>query len=139
MEDTKPDTKSDKKPSTKPDTKGKKNRLGKKIALGRGLSALIPNAMPTEQEKDSYFQCNLNDIVPNKYQPRRVFDEDELNKLSASIKDKGVLQPILVRKREVGYEIIVGERRFKAACMANIEYIPLDQISAYIIPYMALI
>ncbi len=102
----------------------KKSKPRKRVALGRGLSALIPDTAPMEKKSSSYFHCNIKDIIPNKFQPRRVFDEIELEKLSDSIQEKGVLQPVLVRKIDVGYELIAGERRYRAASMCKLEYIP---------------
>lgn len=73
---------------------------------------------------------DIKDIVANKYQPRQAFDSDALFKLSASIKQQGLLQPILVRKTEQGYEIIAGERRFRASMLAG-----KKSIQALVIPF----
>ena len=87
--------------------------------LGRGLDALIPGAMapaPTAQAPSSDYQrLPLDRIRPNPYQPRREFDEAELAELQASLKASGLLQPITVRHSGDGFELISGERRFRAA------------------------
>lgn len=93
-------------------------------ALGKGLSALIPEKIDsTEGESIKYLK--LTEIRENNQQPRIEFDRGGLSELIASIKEKGVLQPILVRKRDDGYEIIAGERRFRAARELNLEKIPV--------------
>ena len=66
----------------------------------------------------------LDDIIPNRFQPREVFNEEALKELSASIKEHGVIQPIIVRKIGDKYEIIAGERRYKASTMAGLTKIP---------------
>jgi len=94
-----------------------------KKALGRGLQTLIPvgNALGRDEIED----VPLSLISPNPFQPRRVFDEAELEELANSVKAKGVLQPILVRKLgDGGYELIVGERRWRAAKLAGLKKIP---------------
>lgn len=94
-----------------------------KPALGRGLSALIP-----EKEKgraNEVLALNINIIQPNEYQPRRVFNDSALNDLVASIKEKGIIQPVIVRKTsETGYQLIAGERRWRAARIAGLSSIP---------------
>jgi len=101
--------------------------LKKRAALGRGLDSLIPSApQPTVAEKDAvYFMCNTDRIRPNPYQPRIQFSDDELAELSASIKEQGVLQPLLVRKNAAGYELIAGERRLRASKMAGLKQVPV--------------
>ena len=102
----------------------------KKLALGRGLGALIPETLPMEsdasaaQEK-SYLECDVDLIQPNRFQPRSHFGEEELAQLSESIRTQGVLQPILVRKLEMGYELVVGERRLRAAKLAGLAKVPV--------------
>ncbi len=95
-----------------------------KKGLGRGLSSLIGE---TEVENKTN-NLSLADIVPNKYQPRKNFDEENLNDLINSIKERGVIQPIIVRKSETNnlkYEIIAGERRWLAAQKAGLNEIPV--------------
>ena len=90
-----------------------------KKGLGRGLSSLIGETK-VESKKN---QLSVSDLVPNKYQPRKVFDETNLNELTNSIKERGILQPIIVRKsndEKSKYEIIAGERRWLAAQRAGL-------------------
>ena len=90
-----------------------------KKGLGRGLSSLIGE---TKVEKKTN-NLSLAEIVPNKYQPRKNFDEENLNDLVNSIKERGVIQPIIVRKSNTDnskYEIIAGERRWLAAQKAGL-------------------
>ena len=95
-----------------------------KIGLGRGLSSLIgENKVETSNSK-----LSLSDIIPNRYQPRKNFDEESLEELSNSIKERGVIQPIIVRKSKLEntkYEIIAGERRWLAARKAGLHDIPV--------------
>jgi len=95
-----------------------------KKGLGRGLSSLIGE---TKVENKTN-KLNLSEIIPNKYQPRRNFDEDNLEDLANSIKERGVIQPIIVRRSnsdEAKYEIIAGERRWLAARKAGLHDIPV--------------
>ena len=77
-----------------------------------------------EDNKDKIYNLNVEEIIPNRFQPRLAFDEKELNDLSNSIAKYGVIQPIVVRKTANKYEIIAGERRYKAACLAGLQTIP---------------
>ena len=98
-----------------------------KKALGRGLSALISDnpAMSYDNSNDSAPQFLLiNSIIPNPYQPRKEFKEEELNELANSIKEYGVLQPILVCKRNDHYQIIAGERRWHASKIVGLNEVP---------------
>ena len=70
------------------------------------------------------FELNINDIMPNRFQPREIFDEQALNELALSIKEHGVIQPIIVKKSIKGYEIVAGERRYRASQLAGKETIP---------------
>ncbi|PGT82509.1 MULTISPECIES: ParB/RepB/Spo0J family partition protein [Bacillaceae] len=90
--------------------------------LGKGINALFTN-MEVEKE-ESIQEININEIRPNPYQPRKVFEEDAINELKESILQHGVLQPIIVRKSIKGFEIVVGERRFRAAKAAELTVIP---------------
>ena len=95
-----------------------------KKGLGRGLSSLIGE---TKIENKTN-KLNLSEIIPNKYQPRKNFDEDNLEDLSNSIKERGVIQPIIVRRSnsdDAKYEIIAGERRWLAARKAGLHEIPV--------------
>jgi ParB family chromosome partitioning protein len=97
-----------------------------KKALGRGLDALLPTARPmAEPERGDIQQLRLDSVVPNRYQPRQEFPEAELNALADSLKENGLLQPILVRRKGDGiFELIAGERRLRAAKLAGMEKIP---------------
>ena len=104
---------------------------GKKKGLGRGLSALFGDDTPKEEtvEKKELFKVAISDLSRNPYQPRLFFNETKLNELSASIKERGIIQPIAVRpkKNEPGkYEIIAGERRWLAAQKAGLHDIPVN-------------
>ena len=94
------------------------------MALGKGLGALIPDIDDIHQISNEYFQCDIELIQPNRYQPRKHFSEDELAALSRSIKEQGVIQPLLLRKVEDGYELVAGERRLRAARMAGLTEVP---------------
>ena len=74
--------------------------------------------------KDEVVQLYLDDIIPNRFQPREVFDEKALKELAVSIKEHGVIQPIIVRNVNGKYEIIAGERRYKASALAGMTKIP---------------
>lgn len=101
--------------------------MTEKRALGKGLSALIP---PREivfvdaGKHEKVINLAVNNIKTNKYQPRVQFNEEKLNELVKSIKEKGVIQPVLVRKAHDGYELIAGERRLRATKRLHLENIP---------------
>lgn len=91
-----------------------------KTALGKGLAALIP-----EKQKTAIAELDINTITPNEYQPRRVFKDSSLQELVASIRANGVIQPVIVRKTgENSYQLIAGERRWRAAKMAGLSTLP---------------
>ena len=95
-----------------------------KKGLGRGLSSLIGETKVEIQKN----QLPISDLIPNKYQPRKIFDEDNLNDLTNSIKERGILQPIIVRKSNDNrskFEIIAGERRWLAAQKAGLHNVPV--------------
>jgi ParB family chromosome partitioning protein len=95
-----------------------------KQSLGRGLSALIPESAK-RQTADRVINISVNDITPNPYQPRIKMDNESLEELAASIKEKGVVQPILVRSMGTDkYELIAGERRFRACKMVGLPEVP---------------
>ena len=103
--------------------------MAKKNVLGRGLGALIADAaeepLAREVVVSAIQELNLTDIRPNPFQPRTEFDEEALNELAASIKSIGIVQPITVRAVEEGkYEIVAGERRFRASKLAGLTSIP---------------
>lgn len=94
-----------------------------KPALGKGLSALIPEKKKTVSKE--ILDLEITKIIPNEYQPRRAFSDSSLNDLIASVKEKGVIQPVIVRKtaRDV-FQLIAGERRWRAAKSAGLSSIP---------------
>ncbi len=94
----------------------------KRKALGKGLEALLPEK--TEDLQQSIIEIPIDKIIPSKYQPRFQFDKKKLDSLAESINENGVLQPILVRKLNDNYQIIAGERRWKAAKIAGLKTIP---------------
>ncbi|MBW2059152.1 MAG: ParB/RepB/Spo0J family partition protein [Deltaproteobacteria bacterium] len=96
--------------------------MGKRTALGKGLGALIPDV---GQQRGDLFLCPIEEIVPNGKQPRKRFDEGGMKDLAESIKEKGILEPLLVRKSSQGYELIVGERRWRAAQRAGLREVPV--------------
>jgi len=97
--------------------------LAKRKALGRGLSALFPETAISEDDR-GFFYCPIESIFPNPHQPRQNFNDSELTELADSIKEKGVIQPILVTQTEDGFQLIVGERRWRAAQKAGLDKIP---------------
>ncbi len=111
----------------------------KRNGLGKGLDSLIPNKTEknvkaekkTEQKNEESQNSSgeilvkINQVEPNREQPRKEFDEDSLMELADSIKQFGILQPLLVQKRKDYYEIIAGERRWRAAKMAGIKEVPI--------------
>ena len=108
-------------------------KSSRKQALGRGLSALLndpENAIESINDKNadlligSVIELELNKITANPFQPRTNFNEETLEELSQSVKELGVIQPITVRKKGDGFELIAGERRFKASEMAGLKTIP---------------
>ena len=94
-----------------------------KRVLGRGISALIPEK-EIKEAKESIIYLSIDQIKPNPYQPRENFGQEELEDLIASIKEKGIIQPVLVRSSPSGYELIAGERRLRAAKSLHIKEIP---------------
>lgn len=102
--------------------------MSRKRGLGQGLSALIPDELEEEialENSKDIMKVKITLVEPNANQPRKLFDEDSLHELSESIKSFGVLQPLVVVKREKFYEIIAGERRWRAAKLAGIKEIPV--------------
>jgi len=95
----------------------------KRAALGRGLGTLIPEF--EQPESRTLLYCGIEEIVPNRSQPRKHFDESRLQELADSIKEKGILEPLIVRRIGQGYELIVGERRWRAAQRAGLKEIPI--------------
>ncbi|MBI3182869.1 MAG: ParB/RepB/Spo0J family partition protein [Myxococcales bacterium] len=96
----------------------------KKRALGRGLSALIPQASPPAQEGKGVLRLPLEEVRRDGAQPRKAFHEEGLAGLAESIRSQGVIQPVLVRRDGKGYRLIAGERRWRAAQLAGLKEIP---------------
>jgi len=96
-------------------------------ALGKGIEALIPDfeeGVPTDETSSGGSTLLIDEIVPNRLQPRQHFDDEKFNELERSIREHGVLQPIVVQKNAKGYELIVGERRWRASKKAGLKKIP---------------
>ncbi len=91
-----------------------------RTVLGRGIGSLLP-----ETNKRGYFLCPVGELYPNHAQPRKYFDEAKLEELAQSIREKGVLQPILAKKTDKGYVIIAGERRWRASQRAGKKEVPV--------------
>ena len=92
--------------------------------LGKGLGALLSTEGITEDKKNSVVELKINDVSPNVDQPRRDFNDEALNELAQSIKENGVIQPIIVQKKNSGYRIVAGERRWRASRLAGLKVIP---------------
>ena len=106
----------------------------KKRALGRGLEDLfnsenldlesVEAKIYESASNEEIVELNISDLRPNPYQPRKVFDDEALNELASSIREHGVFQPIIVKKSIKGYDIIAGERRYRASKIAGLDKIP---------------
>lgn len=93
--------------------------------LGKGLNALLSAEGITETKKgDSVIELKINDVAPNTEQPRKKFNEESLQELADSIKEHGVIQPLIVQKKGNGYKIVAGERRWRASRLAGLEVVP---------------
>lgn len=92
----------------------------KKTGLGLGVGVLFGD------DAEKYFECDINDIIPNKFQPRTHFKEDDLQELADSIQEKGVIQPLIIKNGKEGkYELIAGERRLRASKLAGLNSVPV--------------
>ena len=99
----------------------------KKRGLGRGLDALfdsVPIEETSEKTESGVTYVDIDDIRPNENQPRKVFNEEKLDELASSIKEHGIIQPVVLRKEGAGYVIVAGERRYRAARKAGLRKIP---------------
>jgi ParB family transcriptional regulator, chromosome partitioning protein len=94
----------------------------KKTGLGRGMGALLT---VVEEERGKYFSCPIEEIKPNKGQPRKTFSSEKLEELAASIREKGIIQPLVVRKKGDHFELIAGERRWRASQRAGLLEVPV--------------
>lgn len=101
----------------------------KKKVLGRGLASLIPDAQPSgtpiAPKRKEFFLCDIEKIVPNTYQPRKIFAKEALDELTESVRAHGVIQPLIVRYKNGQYELIAGERRWRAAQRAGLQQVPV--------------
>lgn len=91
--------------------------------LGKGLDSLFSNVKLEEEE--TVQEVNIKELRPNPYQPRKIFSDEAIEELKQSILEHGILQPLIVRKSIKGYEIVVGERRYRAAKMAGLDIVPV--------------
>lgn len=102
--------------------------MTKKKGLGRGIGNFLNSSEKIreviEEERSKLMEISIEDIVANEGQPRKNFDQEELKDLASSIKKYGIIQPLLLKKKEDKYEIIAGERRFRAAGLAGLERVP---------------
>ncbi|MBR9984867.1 MAG: ParB/RepB/Spo0J family partition protein [Desulfosarcina sp.] len=117
---------------TRQSSAGSGAKKKRKMALGRGLDALIPDlgtmqgiSESSSSTRKGYFLCEIDMIRPSHYQPRRHFAADELDELAESIRSQGIIQPLLVRPDDVGYELVAGERRLRAASLAGLDRVPV--------------
>lgn len=93
--------------------------------LGKGLNALLSEEAVINQQNQGIQLVHINEIEPNYDQPRKKFDQEELNELMISIQEHGILQPLIVRKKADKFEIVAGERRYRAARLAKVSEIPV--------------
>ncbi|AJF07816.1 ParB/RepB/Spo0J family partition protein [Geoalkalibacter subterraneus] len=97
--------------------------MAKRPALGRGMGALLGSAAQATDKK--FFLCPLTDLRPHSDQPRKFFDDAKMEELVASVREKGIIQPLVVRRVEDHYQIIAGERRWRAAQKAGLDEVPV--------------
>jgi ParB family chromosome partitioning protein len=96
-----------------------------KQSLGKGLGAMFPDLLSNIGDKPAFILCGIEELKPNRFQARRTFDDADQRELVVSVKKSGIIQPIIVRKSENGYEIIAGERRWRAAQAAGLKDVPV--------------
>ena len=96
-----------------------------KSSLGKGLGALFPDLLDNVSTRPAYIVCGIEELSPNRFQARKDFSDREQKRLVASIKKNGIIQPIVVRRSDSGYEIIAGERRWRAAQEAGLKEVPV--------------
>lgn len=99
--------------------------VDKRPALGRGLSALIPDVPASLPPSARPLEVDTDLLKPNRFQPRTAMDDDRIEELARSIRSNGIIQPIVVRKAENGYEIVAGERRWRASQRAGLLKVPI--------------
>ena len=110
--------------------------MAKRKALGKGLSALIPEADRLEDGEEQFFRCPVEAIEANPYQPRQDISESDLEDMVNSVREKGIVTPLLVSRTENGYQLIAGERRWRAAQKAGLERVPV--VVREVTPYESL-
>jgi ParB family chromosome partitioning protein len=96
-----------------------------KSSLGKGLGAMFPDLLDDVSTRPSFIVCGIEELSPNQFQSRKDFNDREQKRLVASIKKNGIIQPIVVRRTDTGYEIIAGERRWRAAQAAGFQEVPI--------------
>jgi ParB family chromosome partitioning protein len=96
-----------------------------KQSLGKGLGAMFPDLLNNIGDRPAFILCGIEELKPNRFQPRRDFNDEDQRELVSSVKQSGIIQPIIVRKSENGYEIIAGERRWRAAQAAGLKEVPI--------------
>ena len=99
--------------------------MPQKHSLGKGLGAMFPDLLNNIGDKPAFVLCGIEELTPNRFQPRRAFNDADQRELVASVRKSGIIQPIVVRKSENGYEIIAGERRWRAAQAAGLKDVPI--------------
>ncbi len=110
--------------------------MAKRKALGKGLSALIPEADRLEDGEEEFFRCPVEAIEANPYQPRQDISESDLEDMVNSVREKGIVTPLLVSRTDTGYQLIAGERRWRAAQKAGLERVPV--VVREVTPYESL-
>src|SRR5574340_1200041 len=99
--------------------------MPQKHSLGKGLGAILSDSIDDFNKKTSLVMCGIEELSPNRFQPRKDFNDKDQKQLVASVKKSGIIQPIIVRKTAKGYEIIAGERRWRAAQAAGLQDVPI--------------
>lgn len=99
--------------------------MPQKGSLGKGLGAILPDLLDDISTRPSFILCGIEELSPNRFQSRKDFNDNEQKRLVASVRKNGIIQPIIVRKSGQGYEIIAGERRWRAAQEAGIRDVPV--------------
>ncbi|MDO9558796.1 MAG: ParB/RepB/Spo0J family partition protein [Syntrophales bacterium] len=99
--------------------------MPQKNSLGKGLGAMFPDLLEGFNNRPSFVMCGIEELSPNRFQARRDFNDKQQQQLVSSIKKSGIIQPIIVRKAVAGYEIIAGERRWRAAQQAGLQSVPV--------------
>ncbi len=99
--------------------------MPQKNSLGKGLGAILSSAVDDLNTRPTFIICGIEELYPNRFQPRKDFNDEAQQQLVASLKQSGIIQPIVVRKTEKGYEIIAGERRWRAAQAARFQDVPI--------------